>query len=542
MRLKAIHLKGFKRFTDTHIQGLPETARLIVLAGPNGSGKSSLFDGLKTWHWVNGAPGSGWDESYGAKVGSTPISWPEHVKVEFHEAVPESSEERKKLIYIRSAFRNEPDFNMNTIIQVASPLDSPRVNRMIDNDLSVSDNFLRLIMATISGVYGTDIPDSMPKGELRDRIIGRVREAMSEVFPDLLLDGVGGIVGSSTTSIGTFYFSKGAASGFLYKNLSAGEKAAFDLLLDAVIKAQYFDNTIWCIDEPETHLNTRVQATLLRTLVRLLPANSQMVLASHSLGFMSEAWDMSKQDSGSVAFLDLQDRNFDAAQIIEPTKPTRQFWSRTLDIALGDLARLVAPKSIVLCEGRPKDGELDQKAEFDASCYRIIFDEEYPDTDFLSIGNSYQVTNDTLGAGKAIQAVIAGTNTIRVVDRDLKDATEVETIQKTGIRVLSRRNIEAFLLDDDVLKALCDHFEQPEKAEELLKQRDKFVEESVARGNDRDDLKKISGLTFVAARRLLEISQPGSNWEAFAIGKLAPLIRPGMTCYEELREDIFGPR
>jgi ABC-type molybdenum transport system ATPase subunit/photorepair protein PhrA len=57
VRLKEIYLKAFKRFTDTHIQELPASARLIVLAGPNGSGKSSLFDGLKTWHWANGCAG-----------------------------------------------------------------------------------------------------------------------------------------------------------------------------------------------------------------------------------------------------------------------------------------------------------------------------------------------------------------------------------------------------------------------------------------------------------------------------------------------------
>lgn len=165
MRLKEIHLKAFKRFTDTHIQELPASARLIVLAGPNGSGKSSLFDGLKTWHWVNGGLGQQWDETYGAKAGAPAISWPEHARVEFHEPLPAGPEERKKLIYVRSAFRNEADFNLTSLNRPPSPLDSPRVNRLIDNDMSVSDNYQRLIMATISGIFSSEIPDSTPKGK-----------------------------------------------------------------------------------------------------------------------------------------------------------------------------------------------------------------------------------------------------------------------------------------------------------------------------------------------------------------------------------------
>ena len=36
MRIKNIHLKNYKRFTELTIADLPATARLIVLVGPNG--------------------------------------------------------------------------------------------------------------------------------------------------------------------------------------------------------------------------------------------------------------------------------------------------------------------------------------------------------------------------------------------------------------------------------------------------------------------------------------------------------------------------
>lgn len=538
VRLKEIHLKAFKRFTDTHIQDLPASARLIVLAGANGSGKSSLFDGLKTWHWVNGAIGSQWDETYGAKVGAPAIGWSEHVHVEFHEPLPDGPEERKKLVYVRSAFRNEADFNVTSFNTPPPVLDNPRVHRLIDNDQTVSDNFQRLLMATIRGIYSDDIPDETPKGEVRDLIIGKVRDSLLKVFPNLMLAGVGGDF-ISPGSLGTFYFTKGSSTQFLYKNLSAGEKAVFDLILDAAIKSEFFDNSIWCIDEPESHLNSRVQAELLRALVDMLPPASQLVLASHSIGFMSEAWTMAKQDPGSVVFLDLQEIDFDQPQIVLPAKPTRAFWSSALDVALGDLAKLVAPEEIVLCEGRPKASDKDQKAEFDASCYRVMFANEFPNTDFLSIGNNDDVKNDRLGAGQAISTVNVGTRIIRVVDRDLMDENEIQQMKQNGVRVLSRRNLEAFLLDDEVLQALCDSVGQSAKGPDLIAARVAALAASVARGHDGDDLKAAAGDTYVEAKKILTLQQPGSNWEAFAKGKLAPLMRPGMKPYDDLRKDIF---
>ena len=44
MRIKSVHLKNYKRFTDLTISDIPQSARLVVLVGPNGSGKSSVFD------------------------------------------------------------------------------------------------------------------------------------------------------------------------------------------------------------------------------------------------------------------------------------------------------------------------------------------------------------------------------------------------------------------------------------------------------------------------------------------------------------------
>jgi hypothetical protein len=541
LHLKNLTFTGFKRFTDFKVDGIPETARLIVLGGPNGSGKSSVFDGLKTWHWAHGGQGHAWDETYGTKVGSQPVAWSQHVSVEFHEPIPTGQDERKRLVYVRSAFRNEADFNIGGITRLASPLDQPKVQRLIDTDVSVSDNYQRLILQTLDGIYSDDLPADMTRLQLRDRIIGRVRDALGQVFQDLQLEGVGGVtVGSD--SVGTFYFSKGTARRFLYKYLSAGEKACFDLILDAVVKSEYFDNSIWCIDEPETHLNTRIQNTLLATIFDLVPANSQLVIASHSIGFMRKAWEIEKATPGLVAFIDMHGHDFDSPVSLKPVKPSRELWTRTLDVALGDLAQLMAPERIVLCEGRPNRGAGDARAEFDANCYRTIFASEFPETDFMSVGSSSEVSQDRLETGKTIQTIASGTSVVRLIDRDLRNEGEVAQLLEGGVRVLSRRHIEAFLMDDEVIDALCEHVGEAARAGEIKNIRDGAIAASVQRGNDPDDWKSAAGEFFIGTRRALTLTSSGSNWHAFATETLAPLLQPGMRVYDDLKQDIFGRR
>lgn len=540
MHLKTIHAKGFKRFTDLTVDGLSAQSRLIVLAGPNGSGKSSFFDLLKVWHWYNGGPGQNYDVSYHQKIGE-PASeggWPTSAVVTLAEDVTQlSQEDQKKLVYVRSAHRNEAEFIMNGLNHLPPPLDSPRVARSIDNDVSVSQNYQRLIIETLSSVYDETLPGSTTRVELRDRFIAKVRDGLNSIFPDLTLTGVS----TDPLTGGTFRFTKGGSTDFPYKNLSAGEKAAFDLILDAAMSGRYYDKTIWCIDEPETHLNVRVQAKLLDELLKLLPEGCQLVLASHSLGFMRRAWEMAQADPGDVEFLDFQGVDFDQSVHLTPTKPTREFWNRTLDVAMGDLAALVAPECVVLCEGRPNFAKgKAAKSEFDARCYRTIFADELPNTDFFSLGNSDDVKEDKLELGRSIQAITSGTKVVRLVDRDLLSPEEVTDQKAAGVQVLSRRNVEAYLLDDEVVDAFAAAQGDSSAGQTLRDERDALMATSISNGHDGDDFKKIAGEWSVAARKLLKMTNSGSTWEAFAIASLAPNVRPGMSVYGELRASIFG--
>jgi hypothetical protein len=500
---------------------------------PERSRQVFCLDAFRTWSTFQAGVSGSDDEAYYQKSGEPKQVW-RNVAIEFHEPTPSDQRARKKAFYFRSAYRNDPDFTSRRLDQVGEILEENRLPRLIDNDATVSTNYRRLVAQTIEGVYGGQF-DAQTVKELREGFIGKIRATMQRVFGDLVLEGPG-----DPLSSGSFYFEKGSSKGFHYKNLSGGEKAAFDLLLDFAVRLPAYDDTVFCIDEPETHLNTRLQATLLGEMYALVPPNSQLWIATHSIGMFRKARDLFDADSTAVAFLDFDGRDFDKPVTLQPVAVDRDFWLRSLGVALDDLATLVAPKQIVLCEGRPKAAELSAKAEFDARCYRTIFEREFPDTDFISVGNSSDVATDRLEIGKAIQTVVAGTHIVRLVDRDDRSSTEIAEAVAAGVRVLGRRHLESYLLDDEILTALAAREGKPHLAQDLINAKSTALANSIGRGNAADDVKSAAGEIYNAAKSILMLTGAGNTADAFLRDTMAPLVRSGSSTYSELRKDVFG--
>ena len=410
-------------------------------------------------------------------------------------------------------------------------LDEQQTRRLIDNDATVSRNYSRLAADAFQEIFEEADPDETI-GDFRHRIIAKARESFNFIFPDLKLDSL-----SNPLVDGTFRFTKGDSKGFEFKNLSGGEKAAFDLILDLVVRQREYNNTIFCIDEPESHMNARLQAELLQVLYHLIPENCQLILATHSIGMMRRARDIEADFPGTIAFLDFDNRNFVEPQIIEPTVPNRSFWQNTYQVALDDLAALVAPKHVVICEGEPITRHHHSNHGHDAACYNAIFGDNYPDTRFVSMGNDHQIIGDKRGLAEALQLLISGMKVTRLVDRDDRTAETAAQLRANDVRVLSRRNLESYLYDNKVIQALAEAEGQPEKIKALLQAK----QEAVASAADsQDDLKPASGKIYVACKRILGLNQRGNDANEFARQTLAPLIKPGMTVYAELERDIFA--
>jgi hypothetical protein len=130
-----------------------------------------------------------------------------------------------------------------------------------------------------------------------------------------------------------------------------------------------------------------------------------------------------------------------------------------------------------------------------------------------------------------------GTTVLSVVDGD--DHTEAERVELRGqgIIVLRRRSLETYLLSDEVLTALCEVHEQPDKAADLIAARDNHL---TANGHLPDDFKKARQVVHQFARNQLHVPQAGNAADTFVVEHLAPLAKPGTTAYEELKASLFG--
>ncbi len=447
MKVTYLEVSNFKRFTNLKInlRDLSD-AKLVVLVGPNGCGKSSVFD-IFEQIGCRSKPGRTEDNTYLRKdVNSDWLATIESDLGSFSKTIlaPMNS------FYLRSSYRHDPDFHTSSI-QTKDELikDTIRPKKMIDLDKRVQDNYERLIGTTVKELYSQN-KDNLSVPELREELIGEVKRVMQKVFPDLILEGVG-----NPLINGQFLFTKGSSKNFPYKNLSSGEKGAFDILLDLIIKTKEFDNTVIAIDEPELHMHSSLQRNLLKETYRITPETCQIWVATHSIGFIRGALELFRADPSKVAILDFTNKNFDVLQEVKPIESTPQKIREIFTVAIEDLAEMVTPSKIIICEGSRNAPADSLKKEFDKRVYDKIFSGK--DVLFISGDNKTSAQK----SGELLFKIIKEAGSIKeiysVVDRD--DLTEEEIkshkSQDATQLFLSRRSIENYLLSSEIIDLYC---------------------------------------------------------------------------------------
>lgn len=533
MKIKKVALNRFKRFSDLTISEIPETARLIVLVGPNGCGKTSLFEAFNHWYRLN----AGWghdNQDYIEKKGevTTAPNWYQNkVNIEFHTEQQLNREQVKGKFYFRSAYRNEPDFTVNNLNKQGNPTKNIKLQNLMQNDLTVSENYQRLVAQTLAGVYKQE-NNTKTVEQLREELIGRIKISLSTVFDDLNLSSIG-----DPLSNGSFYFEKGISKDFHYKNLSAGEKSVFDLLLDMIIKSSYYSDAIFCIDEPEAHMHTRLQSKVLKELYNLTPESSQLWIATHSIGMLKEAEDIEERNPGTVVFLDFDNKDFDLSEIITPSQINKTIWDRFFDLAFADFSKLIAPSRIVFCEGTSQGRKY---KDFDAQVYGKIFEQIYHDTKFISIGGSTEIEDIENQSVKIVSNILKSSEIIKFIDRDDKSPQEIQELLEKGIKTSNRRHIENYLFDDEIIKKLCEISGKSNLYQDCINAKNNAIQESINRENPSDDIKSASGNIYTELKRILGLRQCGNNKSAFIRDTMVPLITEDTNIYKELKKEIFG--
>lgn len=436
----------------------------------------------------------------------------------------------KGRFYFRTAYRNEPDFTISNLAKQDDPTRRVKLETLMVNDTTVSENYQRLISQTLSGVYENN-DRAKTVDQLKDELIGKIRESLARIFPDLNLSSIG-----EPLSSGSFYFEKGVAKDFHYRNLSAGEKCVFDLVLDMIIKSTYYQDSVFCIDEPEAHMHTRLQGKVLRELFNLTPDSSQLWISTHSIGMLKEAEDIEQENPGSVIFLDFDNRDFDLTENITPAIIDNTIWDKFFDLAFADFAQLIAPKRIVFCEGNSQGRKY---KDFDAQIYGKLFERKHYDTKFISVGSSNEIENIENASVRVVSNILKSSTIIKFVDRDDKSDGEIQELLQKGIKTSKRRHIESYLFDDEIIKVLCRAVGKELLIEDCLAAKKNAIQASISRGNPSDDVKSAAGQIFTELKRILGLTKCGNNMSAFLRDTITPLITDDMAIYRELENEIF---
>jgi len=510
MKITKLKLTNFKRFTDLTLDGINQEARLVVLVGPNGCGKSSVFDAFEQ---IGGRRKGNFseDQTYLRKNIDLPFSIELNTDKDIFN---QNNQPDPKNIYIRSAYRFDSDFKTNQIGRKDDViLDVNRPHRLIDLDRRVQDDYERLVGSTIQSLY-SGAKDHLSVTGLREELIGKVRESMGRVFPDLILEGIG-----DPFTDGQFFFTKGSAKNFPYKNLSAGEKGAFDIILDLIIKSNDFNDTVFVIDEPELHMHSRLQQSLLKELNNIIPESCQLWIATHSIGFIRAAMELKKVDSENVVLFDFDDVDFDQPQVLKPIDPAPDIVRKMFAVALDDLSKMVTPEQVFFCEGSLQPNTTPEKRKFDARVYNTIFSNQ--DVLFFAADNKAMAQR----AGTFLLKVVTDCGAVRkiksIVDRDQLTVEQIAAY-KAGDSTqyfLSRNTIENYLFDPEVVNEYCKSVGLDEN---------KVTSRLVDPVND--DAKAIQG-------SVMQQCSYAGNIDDFKL-ELAKMITPDTDVYKQIKLDI----
>lgn len=431
MRVKKLQLIKFKRFTDLTIDLGTDPAKIIALVGPNGCGKSSVFDAFE-------------EKAKDYKGGGTPVSYlskslyfenadqsydkNNQIKIEYNNA---SKQFGKNSFYFRSSYRFTARIDAAQIRKLPNIEDDQnRPQTSIDLDSRLHENYERLIGSFYNEVYNRDKTGK----QWADENINILNQILNKVL-DITVSNLGNPVEGK----GKLYFEKGYSKNFPYENLSSGEKEVIDIIIDLIVKSNTYNDTVFCIDEPELHLNTAIQRKLLIEIEKIIPDTCQLWIATHSIGFLRA---LQEELNVKTQIIDMGGHNFDEEIKLQPIKKTRHNWQSIFRTALEDITGLVAPKLIIYCEGTIANS-------LDEEIFNAIFS-EIDHCLFVSATNK----NESLKyAGVALTVLNKAFDGVKIkvlADRDDDTGT---TPKGSSVKIckLERREFENYLYDYEII-------------------------------------------------------------------------------------------
>jgi len=523
---------GYKRFHDLTIDLGKAPARIVALVGPNGCGKSSVLDGLLYHASAHGQIGQGQnrENNYHSMTGTNSPTW-QDIEIQFTTgSFTEVRQSKSGTDNTNTIFSFRSPYRYNSRLKIAQTQAVPEIRQnsygagdASSLDAKMEDNYRRL-----HAFYNRYLDDKDVKpSEAKAKIIGELNASIKKCL-SLEISSLGNVEGNQ----GTLYFKKqDHPREFEFNVLSSGEKEVVDLLLDLYLRQHDYSDTVFLIDEPELHINTSIQGNLLEEMDRLIGADCQIWLTTHSVGFLRTLQTKMRDRCQIIQFRP----EFNLASephTLTPVKVGPGTWRDIFSIALDDMAHLITPSIIIYCEGRAEPGPGGRERGLDAQAFNNIFAESHPDAFFTSSGGNTEPDQRSTIALAVLSKVFPAVNIWVLKDRDMASGkttseTDRQIYLKTNAqnhRVLNRWEIENYLYDKDVLKAYC--------LSEGLQFDEASYDAFVTNINDqnlKDETQRIKNFCSIKS---------SINADVFKIG-LSKYLTASMPVFKELESCIF---
>ncbi len=317
MKITEIHLQNFRRFTDLHIQNIPITSKLVLVIGSNGSGKSSLFDAFEFLN-KNIRANETNELNYFKKIKENPLD----ISIKFDSDINitlsgfninQTKNLPKNSFYGRTSFRQIPRLTRTSLGQnkFDFELDNDRPRFFIDKDNRFENDLENITGKILKAVF----EENTSSEAIKEKYLSKINRAFENIFGNK--NGTKlqftQIIPPLDGKVAQIIFKKGISE-IHYDYLSAGEKEVFNLLINFISRSDYYQDTIYFLDEMDLHLNTKIQYNLLKEITEnWLSENCQFWTISHALGFIEYA-----RESEKATILDFDDLDFDLPQVIFP--------------------------------------------------------------------------------------------------------------------------------------------------------------------------------------------------------------------------------